>query len=141
MRRSCAERRRRWSISTRAGSCGGETFEIEVALEPPPEAPRKNLTWIEGRSPLAGARTGSLSPAFAEELGLDPMRRGVVVAEVAARSPARNLGLRLGDILARINGREIRLVDDVLAVTNGEASTWRITIGRDDRQLKVVIGQ
>ncbi len=120
---------------------GGETFEIEVALEPPPETPRRDLTWIEGRGPLAGARIGNLSPAFAEELGLDPMRRGVVVAEVAPRGPARNLGLKQGDMLARINGKEIRLVDDVLAATNEGASTWRITVGRGDRQLKVVIGQ
>ena len=120
---------------------GGEAFKTEVVLEPPPETPRRNLTWIEGKGPLAGARVGNLSPAFAEELGLDPMRRGVVVAEVAPRGPARNLGLKPGDMLARINDREIRLVDDVLAATNEEASTWRITIGRGDRRLKVVIGQ
>ena len=99
------------------------------------------MTWIEGKGPLAGARVGNLSPAFAEELGLDPMRRGVVVAEVAPRGPARNLGLKPGDTLARINDREIWLVDDVLAATNEEASAWRITIGRGDRRLKVVIGQ
>lgn len=39
-----------------------------------------------------------------------------------------------------MNGREIRLVDDVLAAVNEEASTWRITIGRGGRRLKAVTG-
>ena len=120
---------------------GERTLKTEVALGPPPEAPQRNLTWIEGRGPLAGARIGNLSPAFAEELGFDPMRRGVVVVEVATNSPARNLRLKPEDVLVRINGKEIELVEDVLVATNEEASNWRIAIKRGDRQLNVVVRQ
>ncbi|MCY4499461.1 MAG: DegQ family serine endoprotease [Rhodospirillaceae bacterium] len=118
---------------------GERTLKTEVALGPPPEVPQRDLTWIEGRGPLAGARVGNLSPAFAEELGFDPMRRGVVVVEVATNSPARNLGLKPGDVLVRINGKEIELVEDVLVATNEEASNWRIAIKRGDRQLNVMV--
>ena len=120
---------------------GERTLKTEVALGPPPEVPQRDLTWIEGRGPLAGARIGNLSPAFAEELGFDPMRRGVVVVVVATNSPARNLRLKPGDVLVRINGKEIELVEDVLVATNEEASNWRIAIKRGDRQLNVMVRQ
>ncbi len=120
---------------------GERTLKTEVALGPPPEMPQRDLTWVEGRGPLAGARIGNLSPAFAEELGFDPMRRGVVVVEVATNSPARNLRLKPGDVLVRINGKEIELVEDVLVATNEEASNWRIAIKRGDRQLNVMVRQ
>ena len=120
---------------------GERALKTEVALGPPPEVPQRNLTWIEGRGPLAGARIGNLSPAFAEELGFDPMRRGVVVVVVATNSPARNLRLKPGDVLVRINGKEIELVEDVLVATNEEASNWRIAIKRGDRQLNVMVRQ
>lgn len=120
---------------------GERTLKTGVALGPPPEVPQRNLTWIEGRGPLAGARIGNLSPAFAEELGFDPMRRGVVVVVVATNSPARNLRLKPGDVLVRINGKEIELVEDVLVATNEEASNWRIAIKRGDRQLNVMVRQ
>ncbi len=120
---------------------GERIFKTEVALGPPPEVPQRDLTWIEGRGPLAGARIGNLSPAFAEELGFDPMRRGVVVVEVAANSAARNLGLKPGDVLVRINWKEIELVEDVLVATNEETSNWRIAVKRGDRQLNVMVRQ
>ena len=120
---------------------GERILKTEVALGPPPEVPQRDLTWIEGRGPLAGARIGNLSPALAEELGFDPMRRGVVVVEVATNSPARNLRLKPGDVLVRINGKEIELVEDVLVATNEEASNWRIAIKRGDRQLNVMVRQ
>ena len=120
---------------------GERILKTEVALGPPPEVPQRDLTWIEGRGPLAGARIGNLSPAFAEELGFDPMRRGVVVVEVATNSPARNLRLKPGDVLVRINGKGIELVEDVLVATNEEASNWRIAIKRGDRQLNVMVRQ
>lgn len=120
---------------------GERTLKTEVALGPPPEMPQRDLTWVEGRGPLAGARIGNLSPAFAEELGFDPMRRGVVVVEVATNSPARNLRLKPGDVLVRINGKKMELVEDVLVATNEEASNWRIAIKRGDRQLNVMVRQ
>ena len=118
---------------------GKEILETEVVLEPPPEVPERNLTWIEGRSPLAGAQIGNLSPAFAEEMGFDPMHRGVVVVNVAARSPARRLRLKPGDVLVSVNDVEIQQTTDVLAAAKQDAGEWRIAFKRDDRQLNVVV--
>jgi len=46
--------------------CAGARFQVDVALVPPP----------------GGAKVASLSPAVAEELGLDSTIYGVVVLEV-----------------------------------------------------------
>lgn len=118
---------------------GKEILETEVVLEPPPEVPERNLTWIEGRSPLAGTQIGNLSPAFAEEMGFDPMHRGVVVVNVAARSPARRLRLKPGDVLVSVNDVEIQQTTDVLAAAKQDAGEWRIAFKRDDRRLNVVV--
>ena len=120
---------------------GEEMFKAEVVMKPPPEIPKRYLTWIEGRSPLAGAQVGNLSPAFAEEMGLDPMHQGVVVVDVAARSPARRLRLKPGDVLVSVNDIEIHQTTDVLAVAKQDVGEWRITLKRGDRQLNVVVEQ
>ena len=114
-------------------------FTTWAELQPPPEDPPRDLIWMEGRGPVAGARVGNLSPAFAEELGLDPMRRGVVVVEVAANSPARKLRLKPGDILVRVNDSDIHSVADLSAIVNVNPDEWRITIKRNNRMLNVVV--
>ena len=120
---------------------GENMFTTKVVLEPPPEVPERNLTWIEGRNPLAGAQIGNLSPAFAEEMGFDPMHKGVVVVDVAARSPARRLRLKPGDVIVSVNDVEIHQTADVVAIAKQDAGEWRITFKRDDRQLNIVVRQ
>ena len=122
-------------------SRGSEKFKTTVNLGPPPEVPKRQLSWVEGGSPLAGAQVGNLSPAFAEELGLDLMLQGVVIIEVAARSPARRLRLRPGDIIVSVNGAKIERTDDVLAAVQGDEDEWRIGVKRGDRLSNVVIRQ
>ena len=79
----------------------------------------------------------SNTPAFAEEMGFDPMHRGVVVVNVAARSPARRLRLKPGDVLVSVNDVEIHQTTDIVAAAKKNAGEWRITFKRDNRQLNV----
>ena len=51
----------------------GRALETQVALEAPPETPPADRTTIKGRNPFAGATVANLSPAVADELGLDSM--------------------------------------------------------------------
>lgn len=118
---------------------GEQTFETTVTLTVPPEDPPRDLRWIEGRGPLAGAQVGNLSPAFAEELGFDAMRQGVVVVDIAANSPARSVRLKRGDILVRINDVEIETVADAVTAARQDTEQWRLSIKRGDRVLNVVI--
>ncbi len=53
------------------------------------------------------------------QLDVDADERGVVIVDVASGSPAAQAGLRAGQILLRLNGKEIRNEDDVAAVARG----------------------
>ena len=46
----------------------GETLELMLPLEAPPEEPPRNVTTFTGSHPLNGAEVGNLSPAFNIEL-------------------------------------------------------------------------
>ena len=119
----------------------GREIERSVRLEPAPETPPRDVTELTGRHPLAGATVGNLSPAFAEELGVDPFATGVIIVGQAAGSPAARFGFRPGDVIQRINGTEIARVTDLVRVLAAPAEAWNITFGRDGRILRVAIGR
>src|SRR6267142_2486640 len=56
----------------------GREVKLAVALESAPEIPREE-TLIKARSPFLGAKVANLSPALADELGMDIDAKGVVV--------------------------------------------------------------
>jgi serine protease DegQ len=61
-----------------------------------------------------GATLSSLSPARAQELGLDIVR-GAVVEDVAPGSPAERAGLRRGDVIVSIQDRTVSNAGSVQA--------------------------
>ncbi len=112
---------------------------VRFPLVAPPEDPPRDETVLAGNQPLAGARVANLSPALVEELGLPGQPRGVIVIGVARPSQAARIGLRPGDILAEINGVEIRRVRDVSKLVSRRSEGWRIAIRRGDRILQVQV--
>jgi serine protease Do len=117
----------------------GHLASAALPLEAAPEQPPLNPTLLDGRHPFAGAVVGNLSPAFAEEIGLDPLQRGVVVLEIRRNAPAGRLGLRPGDIVLRINERDIDSIDTLKGAVNAAAGTWRLRIRRGDQILNVAV--
>jgi serine protease Do len=117
----------------------GRDRTVTMPLKAPPEDPPRNTTMLEGKHPLAGARIGNLSPALVEELGLKGQPRGVFVLAVVKRSPAARLGVRPGDILQSVNGKEIELVRDGVKALKSGATSWNIAIRRGDRVLQVEV--
>ena len=115
----------------------GKPGKIKVALKAAPEIPKRNISTLQGRHILAGATIANLSPAFAEELGLDTLVQGVIVLQTAQRSPASRLRLRPGDILLRINRHEVERVADVKQIMSGSADEWLLAIKRGDQVLQV----
>ena len=108
---------------------------VPVALLAPPDAPAANKTWTPSTSPLRGGRIASLSPALAEEIGLDSGIAGVVVLEAGVGSGASRLGLSTGDIIRSINDLEVQTVDDVLAFQKSAFKPWSITLTRAGQQI------
>ncbi len=83
---------------------GNEKRDVSVVLTPAPEDPPRETLRLRGRTPFTGATVENLSPAVAEELSLPIDARGVVIREIASRTPAAQLGFRKLDIILEVNG-------------------------------------
>jgi Do/DeqQ family serine protease len=110
-----------------------------LTLTAPPDTPPRQLGALAGRSPLNGATVGNLNPAFAEELGLEPTLHGVVIAEVADGTPAAQLGLAPGDILASINRQPIENVTQLKGLMATMGSPWTLGVRRGGKLVTVTV--
>ena len=117
----------------------GQRLDLRVRLVEPPEEPPRDRRVLDGRHPLAGATVANLSPALADELGLDPMRRGVIVLAVARGSPAARIGARAGDLVREVNGRSAASVAALRSLLDGARGGWRIALARGERRIDLVI--
>jgi Do/DeqQ family serine protease len=112
---------------------------ISARAEPPPATPARDEKLMVGRNPLQGATVVNLSPAVAEEVGLDPFgRQGVLVIKLENGLAAR-VGLRPGDIIRAINGRDIKSVRDLAGATAAPAPVWQLTIERNGQQVTATV--
>ena len=116
----------------------GQRMNLKIALQDAPETPPRSLTQLSGNQPLAGATVGNLSPAFADELGLDTLERGVIVTGIAPGSAAARLRLRTGDIITRINDREVEDVRSLQNLLRG-SSQWTVTLRRNKQVLSFTV--
>lgn len=90
----------------------GAEETVEVNLLPAPETVPRESTRIQA-FPLRGATVANLSPAVAEELGLDANIEGVAVTDVENDTPAQRFGLQRGDILLKANGGKVSRARDL----------------------------
>jgi Do/DeqQ family serine protease len=135
----------RYRIATRtAGSSvnlivyqQGKFVSVSVGLVAPPGVPAANRTWAPSTSPLRGARVASLSPALAEELGLDSGLSGVVVLAAGVGSGASRLGINAGDIIRAINDREVLTVDDAFDFYIAPFKPWSMTLTRAGQEVRI----
>jgi S1-C subfamily serine protease len=117
---------------------GGVVKSFTVRLDAPPSTPARDERVLSGREPLAGATVVNLSPAVAEEYGLDPMLTGVVIVK-AGQTFAAQAGFQAGDIIRQVNGAPVRSTAALAeALRGGEG--WRITVERGGRQITASFG-
>jgi Do/DeqQ family serine protease len=119
---------------------GGTQRESEMALIAPPEDPPRDRSELRGNHPLSGTTVANLSPALADELGLDTTQRGVIVLELAAGGVAQRLRLSPGDIVAGVNGRPVQSVGQLKELVAQARAPWNIGIKRGDKLLSVSVG-
>ncbi len=118
----------------------GQRLEERVVLALLPEAPERSITRLDGRHPFQGVTVGNLSPRYAEELGLDPMRKGVIVLEIANRSPAARYGyVRPGDEIMNLQNEAMTTVADLLAITQQPWEEWVYRVRRNGRLLDCAV--
>lgn len=112
----------------------GQRVALKIALQDAPELPPRDLTRLSGNQPLAGATVGNLSPAFAEELGVDTLMRGVIVTEIAPGSPANRLRVRPGDVIVKINDRDVTDAKGLQGLLQG-STQWTVVLRRNKQLL------
>jgi serine protease Do len=117
---------------------GAETH-LAVALLAAPETPARDETEIGGRNPLNGCVVANLSPALAEELAISGTWEGVIILGMARSAIAARAGLRPGDVLLGINGTDIGMVRDLVALLETPAERWEITFRREGKVRTVVV--
>lgn len=106
-----------------------------MALISAPEVPPRNISLLEGRQPLAGAKVANLSPALAEELGLNTLDSGVIVLEIANGSPAAQLRFRPGDRILEVDGQRIGNVRELKQAMSKYRDQWHLLVRRGDRTV------
>jgi Do/DeqQ family serine protease len=116
----------------------GAERQFAVALMAPPETPPRDATTLTGKHPLSGAIVENLSPAVADELSLEGQARGVVVAELSGGSLASRWFAR-GDVVLRINDREITAAKQLAELLATPVRSWRIAIRRGREVLTVEV--
>jgi S1-C subfamily serine protease len=105
-----------------------------------PETPPRDAIRIKSRSPFEGALVENVSPAVSEELSLQNVDEGVVVAEIAPDSLAASLGVQKGDVVREINGAKIASTRDLESAANQRPRLWDLTIERGGQTIRTRIG-
>jgi len=108
---------------------------ISVRADTPKETPLRDKRLIDGYHSLDGATVVNLSPALADELGVDPYLSGVMVTKTERRSAASANGLRPGDVIVKLNDNEIsstRHLESVLKTVD-KPEEFDLSIDRSGR--------
>jgi S1-C subfamily serine protease len=119
---------------------GGKTVTATVKLVAAPETPPRDAIRIKSRSPFEGALVENVSPAVSEELSLENVDDGVVVAEIAPDSLAANLGMQKGDVVREVNGAKIASTRDLESAAGQRPRLWDLAIERSGQIIRTRIG-
>jgi len=113
----------------------GSEQTVTLRAEAPPASPAKDERVIAGRNPLQGATVVNLSPAVAEQIGVDPFTNPGVVITNNGEGIAAQAGLKTGDIVRAVNGRRVGSVRELVTLLSAPGRVWRITIERDGQEV------
>jgi Do/DeqQ family serine protease len=87
------------------------------------------------QGPFSGAQVATLNPALADRLGGDPFASGLLITSVARGSYAARTGLRPGDLVREVNGRQAGSVETLQRLSGGA----EVTIERQGRRITGVL--
>ncbi len=114
---------------------GGKVQIVRLVVATPPALPAPDKRVIGGRNPLSGITVVNVSPATAQDYGVDPFASvGVLVAQIDG-GYAQSIGLQAGDFIREVNGRKIDDTATLAAVLEAPTRGWTLTIQRGDRLI------
>jgi len=118
----------------------GQRVKTTITLVAPVEDPPRDARDLLGRHPLTGCKVANLSPAVAQEVGVDDdTREGVVVLEVKEKTPAARLGVKRGDIVVAVNNEKVKSVAQLATVLDLAGGGWRLSVERGGKVFNLAI--
>jgi serine protease Do len=94
--------------------------------------------------PFLGVKMFTVTPSIAQELGLKT-ESGALVADVTAGSGAEVSGLRNGDVITSIDGKEVKAAEDVTSAVNSHQPGEEIKVayrrGEESGEATVKLGE
>jgi S1-C subfamily serine protease len=123
------------SVNLVVRKAGGAQRTLTARLATPPDSPPKDQRTLSGQNPFNGATVINLSPAAADQLGLDPFSGVGVVVTAVSGGIAASIGLQPGDFIRQVNGTPISTVASLAAALAQPAQTWTIQIERNGQTI------
>lgn len=131
------------SILTAKLAAGENRFEFSSPqiripdIHPSPSVP----LWLwPGEGARLGISGNSLTPQLAEFFGVK-QGKGVLISEVTKGGAAEKAGLKAGDVIVAVNGKEVSSTDGLRDALNsdwtGDTAKFRLTIVRDRHEQTV----
>jgi Do/DeqQ family serine protease len=118
----------------------GQKLKTTIALVAPVEDPPRDMRELGGHHPLTGCKVANLSPAVAQELGMDDYARlGVVVLDVADKTPAARIGVKRGDIVLAVNDEKVKSVAELVTMLERPDDAWRLSLERGGKVFNLAI--
>jgi len=113
---------------------------IDVKLMAAPETPPREQIVLQGRSPFSGATIVNASPATMEELSVEGVKEGVIIADIQPGTTAAAVGLQRGDVILAVNDQRIARTADLRAATANRQMYWKLTLLRSGQVITTVLG-
>ncbi|MBH89563.1 MAG: serine protease [Magnetovibrio sp.] len=117
----------------------GREKVLDLILMAPPEDPPRDIRTLTGNQPLSGVVVANMSPALADELGLEIYEEGIYVIGLEERGFASRLGLRIGDQIIEINSKAMKNTVSLESFLKKRTDRWVISIKREGKVKKVVV--
>jgi len=115
----------------------GEEKLVRLQLEPAPESPPRARMVLERSGRFTGLDIVTINPAVIAEARLPISASGVMV--MGANGPAARVGLRRGDVIRSINGREISGSADLAAALANARGEIVIEVIRGGRRGNLTV--
>ncbi len=111
----------------------GQSMTLDLPVEATPSGTAASVT---GNTRFAGTTVETITPASAEELGLPFAQQGVVVRAIEPRSPAEQMGLKVGDVILNLNGRDMNDAQTFESVASARPDGWQVVLQRGGRTFR-----
>ena len=115
-----------------------ESRNVTIRLIAAPETVVRDEQVIGGQTALAGLKIANLSPAVAEEMGIDQNASGVVIEDVKAGVAQQYFAK--GDIIRNFNGVAVENVQTLLKALQHTNRTVVLILQRGDQRLYFRLG-